>query len=128
MRFLLSAGVAAFLVFACGDDDNSTNTPKNDGGTPGQVCGDDPLSEPCLADEKGAIFVLPSGSDVLGTGTRERPVKSLEHALTLLTPDRRRVYLGEGAALREENATNPIDPTILGAKQAGLTLIGGING
>lgn len=81
-------------------------------------CTESPLADACLTDETASLFVAPSGSDVLGTGTRARPLKTIAVALTKLTPDRRRVYLCEGRYAEDLH---------VGAEHAALVLAGGLD-
>ena len=82
----------AILLAVCG----ACGVQSLDGGSSRMACAETPQAASCLADEGAALFVSVAGSDVLGNGTRDRPLKTIAKALSSVTADRRRIYVCEG--------------------------------
>jgi hypothetical protein len=92
MRHRAGTGFAAAIIAVCG----SCGGQNLDGGSSKIACAETPQDEVCLADEGAALFVSTGGSDVLGNGTRAKPLKTIGKALAAVTADRRRIYVCEG--------------------------------
>ena len=64
-----------------------------------------PSVAPCMATNEHAYFVAPSGSDT-APGTRERPFKTLVHAVDVALADPSKVVIACNAAFRESLVVN----------------------
>jgi hypothetical protein len=64
-----------------------------------------PSVTPCVATNEHAWFVAPSGSDS-GAGTREKPFKTLRHALDIALADPSKVVIACNVAFRESLFVN----------------------
>jgi hypothetical protein len=122
---LATNALVSVLLLACGstaatpaDAGAAVPAPGADAGAVVASCSDAPLGDACIGDESASLFVSPTGSDVLGTGTRARPLKTISVALSKLTPDKRRVYVCEGRYDEDLH---------LRAEHAGLVLAGGMD-
>lgn len=90
------------------------------GGGPGCDGTKSPREEACVIHETYALFVSPQGDDLEGDGSRAKPFKTFEHAVSQAALQKKRVYAcaTQGAFAEQVN---------LGPVEDGVSLFGGFD-